>query len=73
MADPLSPDTAQLLRRQIVDAQARKANLAAGDAARRIDQADHSQACDGLAGAGFADHAKYLALGDVEGDTIDGA
>ncbi|MGY4486602.1 hypothetical protein ACVWWR_005793 [Bradyrhizobium sp. LM3.2] len=72
-ADPFSPDTAQLFWRQIVDAQARKTNLAAGDAAGRIDQADHRQARDGLAGAGFADHAQHLALGDIEGDAVDGA
>ena len=48
-------------------------DLAAGDAAGRIDQADHGQAGDGLAGAGFADHAQHLALGDVERDAVDGA
>ena len=42
-ADPLAPDTAHLLGRQMVDPQARQKNLAARDAARRIDQADRSQ------------------------------
>jgi hypothetical protein len=44
------------------------AGLAAGDAAGRIDQADDGRAGHRLAGAGFADHAQHLALGDVEGD-----
>ncbi len=48
-------------------------DLAAGDAAGRIDQADHRKAGDGFSGAGFADHAQHLALGDVEGDAVDRA
>ncbi len=43
-ADPLAPDPAHFLRRQIVDPQARQIDLAAGDAAGRIDQADHREA-----------------------------
>ena len=48
-------------------------DLAAGDAAGRIDQADHREPGDGFAGAGFADHAEHFALGDVEGDAVDRA
>ena len=72
-ADPLAPDAAHLFRRQIVDPQARQIDLAAGDAAGRIDQADHREPGDRFAGAGFADHAEHLALGDVEGDAVDRA
>ena len=42
-ADPFSPDPAHLFRRQIVDPHARQIDLAAGDAAGRIDQADDRQ------------------------------
>ena len=48
-------------------------SIAAGDAAGLIDQADHRQTGDGLSGAGFADHAQHLALGDVERYPVDGA
>ncbi|MHC2589673.1 hypothetical protein ACVIG9_003729 [Bradyrhizobium ottawaense] len=72
-ADPFATDAAHLLRRQIVDAQAGQANLAARDPAGRVDQADHGEAGHGFSGAGFADHAQHLALGDVEGDAVDGA
>ena len=72
-ADPLAADAAQFFRRQIVDPHARQIDLAAGDAAGRIDQADHRKTGDGFSGAGFADHAQHLALGDVEGNAVDGA
>ena len=72
-ADPLAADAAHLFRRQIVDPQARQMDLAARDAAGRIDQADHGKPRDGFAGAGFADHAQHLALGDIERDAVDGA
>ena len=71
--DPLAPDTAHLFRRQIVDPQARQIDLATGNAAGRIDQADHRKAGDGFSGAGFAHHAQHLALGDIEGNAVDGA
>jgi hypothetical protein len=48
-------------------------DLATGDAAGRIDQPDHREPGDRLAGTGFADHAQHLALGDVEGDAVDRA
>ena len=67
------PDPAQLFRRKMVDPQSRQVDLAATDAAGRIDQADHGQARDGFASPGFADHAQYLALADVEGNSVDGA
>ena len=72
-ADALAADAAHFLRRQIVDPHARQIDLAAGDAAGRIDQPDDGKAGDRLAGAGFADDAEHLALGDVEGDAVDGA
>ena len=72
-ADPLSPDAAHFFRGQIVDPQARQIDLAAADAAGRIDQADHGEASDGFPGAGFADHAAHFALGDVERNAVDGA
>ena len=57
-----------LLGRQIVDALAVEQDLAAGDAAGRLEQADDRRAGDRFAGAGFADHAQHLARRDVEGD-----
>ena len=72
-ADPLSPDPAHFFRRQVVDPHARQIDPAAGDAAGRIDQADHRKTGDGFSGAGFADHAQHFALGDVEGNPVDGA
>src|SRR6185312_7023274 len=59
--------------RQIVDALVGQPDLAAGNPAGRIDQPDHGEPRDRLAGAGLADDAQHLALGDVEGDAIDGA
>ena len=72
-ADPLAPDAAHFFRRQMVDPRARQIDLAAGDAAGRIDQPDHGEAGDRFAGAGFADHAEHFALGDVEGNAVDRA
>ena len=42
-ADPLAADAAHLLGRQVVDPQSRQMDLAAADAAGRIDQADHRE------------------------------
>ena len=72
-ADPFAPDAADLLRRQMVDPRAQEMDLAARDAAGRIDQADHGKPGDRFAGAGFAHHPKHFALGDVEGDAVDRA
>src|SRR5205085_6506860 len=71
-ADAFAPDAADLFRRQIVYSAARQVNLAAGDAAGRIDQADHRKASDGFASAGLADHAEHFALGDLERHAVDG-
>ena len=70
-ADPLAPDAADFFRRQVIDPHARQIDLAAGDAAGRIDQSDDGQAGDRFAGAGLADHAEHFALGDVEGHAVD--
>src|SRR5258708_35937514 len=72
-ADPFAADTAHFLRQQMVDPQSRKVDLAAADAAGRIDQPDDGKSGHGFSGAGFADYAKHLALGDVEGNSVDGA
>ena len=58
---------------RLIDAHPRQIDLAAGDAAGRVDQSDHREAGDRLAGAGFADHAEHLALGDVERYAVDRA
>ena len=52
--------------------RARQPDLAAGDPPGRIDEADDRRTRYGLAGAGFAHDAEHLALGDVEGDAVDG-
>jgi len=72
-SDPLAPDPAHLFRRQIVDPQARQIDRTAADAPGRIDQTDHRKSGDGFSGAGFADHPQHLALGDVEGNSVEGA
>ena len=46
-------------------------DLAAGDAAGRLDQADDGGAGHRLAGAGLADDAEHLARRDVERDVVD--
>ena len=71
-ADALAPDPAQRFLVEIVDAAALQQHLAAGNAARRIDEADDGGAGERLARAGFANDAQHLALGDVEGDAVDG-
>ena len=43
----------------------------AGDAARRLEQADDRHAGERLAGARFADHAEHLARRDRERDVVD--
>src|ERR1700744_3954263 len=70
-ADPLAPDAADVFARQMIDAQARQTNLAAGDFSRRIKQSDDRKPCDRFAGAGFTDDAEHLALGDIERDAVD--
>src|SRR5207253_1887368 len=48
-----------------------QAHLAAGDAAGRLDQADHGRAGNRLAGTGFTDYAEHFAGSDVERHVID--
>ena len=72
-ADPFAADAADFFRRQMIDPHSRQIDLAAGDAAGRIDQPDDGKAGDRFAGAGLADHAEHFALGDVEGDAVDRA
>ena len=69
--DPFSTDMSHLFRRQIVDPQAGQIDFAAGDAAGRVDQADHRKSGHGFSGAGFADHAQDFALGDIERNAVD--
>jgi hypothetical protein len=69
--DALAADPAHLVGGQVVDAAPRQPDLAAGDAAGRIDEADHGGAGHRLAGAGLADDAQDLAPGDVERDPVD--
>ena len=71
-ADAPAAHLAHLLGRQVVDALAGQAHLAAHDAPRRLEQADDGSAGQRLAGARLADHAQHLAAGDVEGDIVDG-
>src|SRR3546814_5628627 len=67
-ADVAATDAAKLLVRQVVDAAAVEADLAAGNAAGGVQESDHSRAGQRLAGAGLADHAQHLALADLKGD-----
>ena len=50
-----------------------EADLAAGDAARRIDEADDRRAGQRLSGARLADDAQHLARRDLERDVVDRA
>ena len=70
-ADLAAADLAHRLVRQVVDALALEPDLAAGDAARRLEQADDRGAGERLAGARLADHAQHLAGRDVEGDVVE--
>ena len=60
-ADVAAAHAAHRLVRQVVDAPAVEADLAAGDAPGRVEQADDRGAGQRLAGARFADHAEDLA------------
>src|SRR5215212_5841708 len=70
-ADALAPDLAHLIGRESVDPRAREPDLAARDAARRIDEADNGGPRHGFAGARLAHDPEHLAAGDVEGDAVD--
>ena len=69
-ADAGAAHLAHLVGRGVVDALPVEPHLAAGDASRRLEQADHGGAGQRLAGARFTDHAQHLAGGDVEGDPV---
>src|SRR5690606_37456539 len=69
-ADALAANLGHLLGRQVVDAPALQMDLAAGDVAGRLDQADDGGAGHRLAGAGLADHAEDFARHDVEGNVV---
>ncbi len=71
-ADPPPAHAPHALGRECVDALAAEPHLAAGDAAGRVDEPDHGEAGERLAGAGLADHAEDLAARDVERDAVDG-
>src|ERR1041385_1581380 len=70
-ADALAADFAHLFRRQIVDALPAQPDLAARDAAGRLDQTDDCRAGDRLAGARLTNHAEHFAGADVERHIVD--
>jgi hypothetical protein len=61
-ADLAAADPAHRIETEVVDALAFEQDLAAGHAARRLEQADDGRARERLAGAGFAHHAEDFAL-----------
>src|SRR5258708_34983766 len=71
-ADPGAAYFAHLLVGQVVDAPSFEPDLARGDAAGWLEQADDGVAGQRLAGARFADDAQNLAGGDVERHVVDG-
>src|SRR5712672_695844 len=71
-ADPGAAYFAHLLVGQVVDAPSFEADLARGDAARRLEQADDGVAGQRLAGPRFTDDAQDLAGRDVERHIVDG-
>ncbi len=70
-ADLAPADRAHARRRQIVDALPGEPDLAAGDAAGRLEQADHGRSGQRLAGAGLADDAQNLAGADRQRHAVD--
>ena len=70
-ADRAAAHLAHLLVGQVVDAPAVEADLAAGDAPRRVEQADDRRAGQRLAGARLADDAEDLAGRDLERDVVE--
>jgi glycine/D-amino acid oxidase-like deaminating enzyme len=71
-ADPLAAHPAHVFGWEVVDALAIEPDLAAGDAAGGLEQADDGGAGHRLARAGFADDAENFAFVDLEGDVVDG-
>src|ERR1700730_320511 len=70
-ADPRTAPVAHLLVGQVVDTPAFEPDLARGDAAGRLEQADDGVAGERLAGARFAHDAQNLAGGDIERHVVD--
>ena len=71
--DLLAADLAHVMARRLEQVLAAEADLAGGMRGRRIGQQPQDrQRRDGLARARFADQRHDLALGDVEGDVLDG-
>jgi hypothetical protein len=58
---------------EVVDALALQPDLAAGHAARRLEQADDGRARERLAGARLAHHAEDFSRRDVEGNPVERA
>ena len=69
-ADAPPADAAHRLIRQVVDTLAFQPDLARGDAAGGLEQADDGRASKRFAGPGFADHAKHFAGRDAEGNPV---
>ena len=65
--DALAAQLAQLRLGQADELAALEADGAARDAAGLVDEAEHGEPADGLAGAGFADQPQHLAAIDGEG------
>ena len=71
-ADLLGPDVVQFVARERHEIAALEQDLAFDDAARRHrDQLQDRHRRDGLAAAGFADHAERLALVEHDVDAVD--
>ena len=70
-ADASAADLLQPGLVQLVDALAADADLARGDAPRRLEQAQHRHAGHRLAGTTLADDAQDLAGRDAERDVVD--
>src|SRR5690606_2991640 len=70
-ADLLAANAAHGVFVELVDAPAVEQDLARGDAPGRFEQTNDGCAGERFAGAGFADHAQNLALGDLEGDVVE--
>ena len=69
-ANLAATDGAHLRVGQVVDTLAFEQDFAAGDAARRLQQADDGRAGERLAGARLADDAKDFAGRNLEGDVV---
>ncbi len=70
--DLRAPHPAHRLAPQARDVHSVEQHRAAGDLARRLDEAEDGIARDALAGSGFADEAEDASAPDREGDAVDG-